>query len=88
MRALFLGPSPNTAPFVANVAAADIIEASSSDFTIDVTYDDDYGLDTSTFDVADITLTGERDRAAFLTKSHTLEYVDTFFVSIQDRRQR
>jgi hypothetical protein len=43
---------------VDKVDAADIDDAY-SDFTVSMTYDDDHRLDTTTFDVNDIVLTGE-----------------------------
>jgi hypothetical protein len=42
------------------VVAADITQASSSDFTVAVTYRDDHRLDTATFDNDDIILSGVR----------------------------
>jgi hypothetical protein len=54
-----VGTPYNFGPVVDKVDAADIVEASSTDFTVDVTYDDDHRLDITTFDVNDIVLTGE-----------------------------
>jgi hypothetical protein len=50
----------NFAPMVLDVVAADINRASSTDFAVVITYHDDYQLDTATFDVDDIFLTGGR----------------------------
>jgi hypothetical protein len=54
-----IGGAMNAAPYVVTADAADINQALSSDYTVVVTYDDDYGLDASTFDIGDIQLTGE-----------------------------
>jgi hypothetical protein len=49
----------NFAPMIDDVvAAADVNQQSSADFTIVVTYDDDNRLDTNTFDDQDIVITG------------------------------
>jgi hypothetical protein len=45
-------------PFVVNVVAPNVDEALSK-YTVVVAYDDDYGLDTGTFDMSDIVLTGK-----------------------------
>jgi hypothetical protein len=55
---LCVGTPYNFAPSVDKVVREDIIEASSADFTVVVTYDDDHRLDTTTFDNDDIVLTG------------------------------
>jgi hypothetical protein len=55
---LCVGPPYNFAPSVDKVVREDIVDASSADFTVVVTYDDDHRLDTTTFDNDDIVLTG------------------------------
>jgi hypothetical protein len=53
-----LGDRVNRAPLVASIVAPAVDQASST-YTVVVTYDDDFGLDTTTFGNADIVLTGE-----------------------------